>query len=43
MFLLWLKSSSLIFHGKKSVKPIINATSLEAQFDSFKKLLLQKD
>ena len=43
MFLLWLKSSSLIFHGKKSVKSIINATSLEAQFDSFKKLLLQKD
>ena len=28
-------SSSLISHGKKSVKPIVNATSLEAQFDIF--------
>ena len=29
-------SSSLISHGKKSVKPIVNATSLEAPFDIFK-------
>ena len=29
-------SSSLISHGKKSVKPIVNATSLEAQIDIFK-------
>ena len=28
-------SSSLISRGKKSVKPIVNATSLEAQFDIF--------
>ena len=28
-------SSSLISHGKKPVKPIVNATSLEAQFDIF--------
>ena len=32
-------SSSLIFHGKKFVKPIANATSLQAQFDILKKLL----
>ena len=28
-------SSSLISDGKKSVEPIVNATSLEAQFDIF--------
>ena len=28
-------SSSLISHGKKSVEPIVNATSLEVQFDIF--------
>ena len=27
--------SSLLSHGKKSVKPIVNATSLETQFDTF--------
>ena len=31
----FFSSSSLISHGKKSVKPIVNATSLEAQFDIF--------
>ena len=30
-------SSSLISQGKKSVKPIVNATSLEAEIDIFKK------
>ena len=35
-------SSSLISHGKKSVKPIVNATSLEAQFDIFKKIVAAK-
>ena len=35
-------SSSLIFHGKKFVKPIANATSLQAQFDIFKKIVAAK-
>ena len=35
-------SSSLISHGKKSIKPIVNATSLEAQFDLFKKIVATK-
>ena len=35
-------SSSLISHGKKPVKPIVNATSLEAQFDIFKKIVAAK-
>ena len=35
-------SSSLIFHGKKFVKPIANATSLQAQFDIFKKFVAAK-
>ena len=35
-------SSSLISHGKKSVKPIVNATSLQAQFDIFKKIVAAK-
>ena len=30
-------SSSLISQGKKSVKPIVNATSLEAEIDILKK------
>ena len=35
-------SSSLISNGKKSVKPIVNATSLEVQFDIFKKIFTAK-
>ena len=31
--------SSLISHRKKSVEPTVNATSLEAQFDIFKKVV----
>ena len=29
-------------HGKKSVKPIVNATSLEGHFDLFKKIIAAK-
>ena len=35
-------SSSLISWGKKSVKPIVNATSLEAQFHICKKIVAAK-
>ena len=35
-------SSSLISHGKKSVKPIVNATSLEAQLAILKKFFATK-
>ena len=35
-------SSSLISHGEISVKPIVNATSLEAQFNIFKKIVAAK-
>ena len=35
-------SSSLISCGKKSVKSIVNGTSLEAQFDIFKKIVATK-
>ena len=36
------RSSSLISCGKKSVKPIVNATSLEAEFNIFKKIVVTK-
>ena len=35
-------SSSLISHGKKSIKPIVNATSLEAQLAILKKFFATK-
>ena len=35
-------SSSLISCGKKSVKPIVNATSLEAEFNIFKNIVVTK-
>ena len=35
-------SSSLISHGKKSVKPIVNANNLDGQFDIFKKIVVAK-
>ena len=35
-------SSCLISHWKTSVKPIVNATSLEAQSDIFKKIVPAK-
>ena len=35
-------SSSLISRGRNSVKPIANASSLEAQFDSFQKIVAAK-
>ena len=35
-------SSSLISHGKKSVKPVVNATSLEVQYEIFKKIAATK-
>ena len=35
-------SSSLISSGKRSIKTIVNVTSLEAQFDIFKKLAAAK-
>ena len=34
--------SSLISHGKKSVKPIVNANSLQAQSDIFLKIVAAK-
>ena len=36
------RSSSLISCGKKSVKPIVNATSLEAEFNIFKNIVVTK-